>query len=162
VKKRVEKIAVKMYCAFQGLFHGTSSLPQHSRMIERWAYNQQGFALALVLCDNRWCLVEPSLSLVLRVLNINLYRALAHIALIRVPPHPISKHQIRPKYQHAITQLTYSTSESANPVSRPLFFTPKKALSWHCYLEDRQIEFSKNLICHSCIYKLLYLRILVL
>jgi hypothetical protein len=35
-----------------------------------------------------------------------------------------------------ISLLTYSTTEPANPPSRPLFFTLKKALSWHRYLKN--------------------------
>jgi hypothetical protein len=41
--------------------------------------------------------------------------------------------------------LTYSTTESDKPPRATLFFALKKALSWHCYINNYLIEFSKNL-----------------
>jgi hypothetical protein len=54
--------------------------------------------------------------------------------------------------------LTYSTTELVNPPSWSAIFAPKNALSWHCYLNNHLIEFSKRLIAKLHLYKNYYSR----
>jgi hypothetical protein len=46
---------------------------------------------------------------------------------------------LRKGYRMLMLSITYSTTELANPPSRPLFFTPKKSLSWRYYLNSHII-----------------------
>jgi hypothetical protein len=62
------------------------------------------------------------------------------------------------KKNRNIVSVTYSTSEPATPVSRPLFFTPKKTLSWRYYLDNHIIEFSRNFIIELHLYENYYSR----
>jgi hypothetical protein len=60
---------------------------------------------------------------------------------------------IRARLGGFLSRITYSTTQAANLPNPPLVFTLKKALSWHCYLYNYLIKFSKNSTVKLHLYK---------
>jgi hypothetical protein len=55
--------------------------------------------------------------------------------------------------------ITYSTSEWRAPASVAANLTSKNYISWHSYLKNYLMKFSKNLIVELHLYKSYYPRI---